>query len=95
MAAVLVVEKLVPVLAHTKKVVMERNTKSEILRSSSTGNSFDPTEGISFKNYCGEYHEFLIKCSARMFIAMSSGFTFDDNSEYFNIIDFIIISLDL
>ena len=33
-------------------------------------------------NHCGEYHEFSIKFSARVFIAMFSEFTFVDNSDY-------------
>ena len=37
------------------------------------------------KGGCGEYHEFLIKFSARIFSAMSSEFTFGENSDDFTI----------
>ena len=48
------------------------------------------TKCPDLKGECGEQHRFLVKFSARVFIAMSSEFTFGDSSDEFCIFRFFI-----
>ena len=45
-------------------------------------------------HHCREYHEFSIKFSARVFVAMSSEFSFGDDSDYLCICDFSFYEFD-